>query len=156
MRSDPFAFFVASHYPLAGIKVVNLYGRPLIVQTTLELPPGHSRCGSSTPPRYRCRSPVERGSYTIGRLLRPVEQRRTNRLIVSDFNATWNNRGFRGILGAGVTDGAAARRRAFDITWSQTKPLLPPLVRIDHVLTGQGDASRRSERTTAQEATSVI
>jgi endonuclease/exonuclease/phosphatase family metal-dependent hydrolase len=60
--------------------------------------------------------------------------------MVGDFNATWNNRGFRGILDAGVTDGAAARGKAFDMTWSQTKLFLPPLVRIDHVLTGSGVA----------------
>ena len=32
----------------------------------------------------------------------------------------------------------AHKGKAFDMTWSQTKPLLPPIVRIDHVLTGSG------------------
>ena len=59
-------------------------------------------------------------------------------LIVGDFNATWQNLGFRRLLGGGLTDGAAARAHAFDMTWSQTMPVLPPLVRIDHVLTGAG------------------
>jgi len=35
-----------------------------------------------------------------------------------------------------MIDGAAARGDAFAMTWSQTKQPLPPLVRIDHVLTG--------------------
>jgi len=34
-RYDPFAFFVASRFPLGDTRVVYLYGRPLIVQTTL-------------------------------------------------------------------------------------------------------------------------
>lgn len=61
-------------------------------------------------------------------------------LMVGDFNATWGSKGFRQLLDAGMTDGAAARGRAFDMTWSQTKPVVPPLVRIDHVLTGPGVA----------------
>jgi endonuclease/exonuclease/phosphatase family metal-dependent hydrolase len=61
-------------------------------------------------------------------------------LVVGDFNATWGNRGFRAILDTGMTDGAAARARAFDMTWSQTKPVIPPFVRIDHILTGAGVA----------------
>ena len=39
-----------------------------------------------------------------------------------------------------MTDGAAARARPFEMTWSQTKPIIPPVVRIDHVLTGSGVA----------------
>ena len=61
-------------------------------------------------------------------------------LLVGDFNATWGNKGFRLILDAGLTDGAAARGEPLEMTWSQTKPLLPPVVRIDHVLTGSGVA----------------
>ncbi len=139
-RSDPFAFFVASHYPLADTKVVGLDGRPLIIQTTMELPSGPQ-------PLWVIHTiaplPVSFLQWngqllTIGRLLRA--RGTTNLLMVGDFNATWNNRGFRGILDAGVTDGAAARGKAFDMTWSQTKLFLPPLVRIDHVLTGSGVA----------------
>ncbi len=59
-------------------------------------------------------------------------------LLVGDFNSTWGNKGFRQILAAGMTDGAAARARPFQMTWSQTKPIIPPVVRIDHVLTGSG------------------
>jgi endonuclease/exonuclease/phosphatase (EEP) superfamily protein YafD len=59
---------------------------------------------------------------------------------VGDFNATWGSKAFRAILDTGMTDGAAARGRAFGMTWSQTKRPLPPVVRIDHVLTGPGVA----------------
>jgi endonuclease/exonuclease/phosphatase family metal-dependent hydrolase len=61
-------------------------------------------------------------------------------LLVGDFNATWNNKAFRAILGDGLTDGAAARGDPFEMTWSQMMPPLPPFVRIDHVLTGAGVA----------------
>ncbi len=60
--------------------------------------------------------------------------------MVGDFNSTWGNKWFRQILDAGLTDGAAARARPFEMTWSQTKPIIPPVVRIDHVLTGSGVA----------------
>jgi endonuclease/exonuclease/phosphatase (EEP) superfamily protein YafD len=59
-------------------------------------------------------------------------------LVVGDFNATWGNRGFRAILATGLVDGAAARGDALDMTWSQLTSPLPPLIRIDHVLTGPG------------------
>jgi endonuclease/exonuclease/phosphatase family metal-dependent hydrolase len=59
-------------------------------------------------------------------------------LVVGDFNATWNNRGFRAIISTGLTDAAAARGESLDMTWSQFTFPLPPLIRIDHVLTGPG------------------
>jgi endonuclease/exonuclease/phosphatase (EEP) superfamily protein YafD len=67
-------------------------------------------------------------------------------LMVGDFNASWGNRGFRAILSTGLTDAAAARGEPFDFTWSQLLPLLPPLIRIDHVLTG-GDLTVTSMST---------
>jgi len=59
-------------------------------------------------------------------------------LLVGDFNATWGNRWFRSILATGLTDAAAARGEPFDVTWSQMSFLVPPLIRIDHVLTTPG------------------
>jgi endonuclease/exonuclease/phosphatase (EEP) superfamily protein YafD len=57
-------------------------------------------------------------------------------LMVGDFNASWGNRGFRAILSTGLTDAAAARGQPFAFTWNQRLPVLPPFIRIDHVLTG--------------------
>ena len=56
-------------------------------------------------------------------------------LMIGDFNATWNNRGFAALLHDGLTDGAAARGQATDMTWPNGA-VVPPFVRIDHVLTG--------------------
>jgi endonuclease/exonuclease/phosphatase (EEP) superfamily protein YafD len=139
-RFDPAAFFVASHYPLSHTKVVHLYGRPLIIQTTLELPSGPQRLWvvHTIAPLPSSFSQWKGQLTTIGRLLRARGP--GGLLIVGDFNATWGSRGFRSILDSGVTDGAAARGKPFEMTWSQIKPLLPPLVRIDHVLTGPGVA----------------
>jgi endonuclease/exonuclease/phosphatase family metal-dependent hydrolase len=56
-------------------------------------------------------------------------------LLVGDFNSSWGNRGFVRLLGDGLTDGAAARGQALDMTWPNGA-IVPPFVRIDHVLTG--------------------
>jgi endonuclease/exonuclease/phosphatase (EEP) superfamily protein YafD len=56
-------------------------------------------------------------------------------LMVGDFNATWDNSGFVALLHRGLTDGAAARGGASDMTWPNGA-VVPPFVRIDHVLTG--------------------
>ena len=135
-RYDPHAFFIASKYPLTEVSISYLYGAPLIVKMTVQLPSG---------PRplwvVHTTGPVP-GSFSIwkGQLADINQQLRlrgpAGLLMVGDFNSTWGNRGFRQILAQGMTDGAAARARPFQMTWSQTKPVIPPLVRIDHVLTG--------------------
>ena len=56
-------------------------------------------------------------------------------LMIGDFNATWDNAGFAALLADGLTDGAAARDKAIDMTWPNGA-IVPPFVRIDHVLTG--------------------
>jgi endonuclease/exonuclease/phosphatase (EEP) superfamily protein YafD len=139
-RYDPFAFFVASHYRLSGTRVVYLYRLPFLVETTLELPWGPQELWvvHTVAP-----VPVSFSEWRgeLAAVSRLVEKRGARGLlIVGDFNATWNSRGFRMILADGVTDGAAARGRAFDMTWSEMMPPLPPFVRIDHVLTGPGVA----------------
>ena len=56
-------------------------------------------------------------------------------LMVGDFNASWGNKGFVALLHDGLTDGAAARGKATDMTWPNGA-VVPPFARIDHVLTG--------------------
>jgi endonuclease/exonuclease/phosphatase (EEP) superfamily protein YafD len=139
-RDDPFAFLVASKYPLTGVSPSYLYDQPLIVKMTVQLPSG---------PRplwvVHTTAPAPQ-TFTVWKVqLAEIDHQLRRRgpadlLLVGDFNATWNNLGFRRILDAGMTDGAAARARPFEMTWSQIKPFLPPVVRIDHVLTGSGVA----------------
>jgi endonuclease/exonuclease/phosphatase (EEP) superfamily protein YafD len=135
-RYDPRAFFIASTYPLSGENVVFYDYAPLIVQTTISLPSGpQSLWVVHTTAPFPSAFGVWKGQLAyIARLLRARGPSRL--LIVGDFNATWGNKGFHSILDAGMIDGAAARGDAFAMTWSQTKQPLPPLVRIDHVLTG--------------------
>ncbi len=140
MRYDASGFFVASHFPLTKIHIVYLYGRPLVVQAVLELPWGSQPLWvvhtiAPLPPTF---SQWKGGLATIGQLLR--SRGPSGLLITGDFNATWGNQGFRAILATGLTDGAAARGKAFDMTWTQFAHPLPPLARIDHVLTGAGVA----------------
>ena len=59
----------------------------------------------------------------------------SNILMVGDFNATWGSKGFVALLHDGLTDGAAARGKATDMTWPNGA-IVPPFARIDHVLTG--------------------
>jgi Endonuclease/Exonuclease/phosphatase family len=59
----------------------------------------------------------------------------SNMLMLGDFNATWGNSGFVALLHDGLTDGAAARGKATDMTWPNGA-VVPPFIRIDHVLTG--------------------
>lgn len=139
-RHDPFAFLIACKYPLTDVHVVTLYGRPLIVQATIQLPPGPETLWV-----VHTIAPVN-GSFSewkgqladIDRLLRARGP--AGLLLVGDFNATWGSKGFRTILDAGLEDGAAARGHPLEMTWSQIEHPLPPLVRIDHVLTGPGVA----------------
>ena len=56
-------------------------------------------------------------------------------LMVGDFNATWGNQAFVALLHDGLTDGAAARGKATDMTWPNGA-VVPPFARIDHILTG--------------------
>jgi endonuclease/exonuclease/phosphatase (EEP) superfamily protein YafD len=69
----------------------------------------------------------------VGRSVRASDDSRV--LMVGDFNATWDNRGFVALLHDGLTDGAAARGKVTDMTWPNGA-VVPPFVRIDHVLTG--------------------
>jgi Endonuclease/Exonuclease/phosphatase family len=56
-------------------------------------------------------------------------------LMLGDFNSSWGNLGLVRLLHDGLTDGAAARGKALDMTWPNGAAV-PPFVRIDHVLTG--------------------
>ncbi len=139
-RYDPAAFVVASRYPLGPARVRSVDGSPYLVQTSLLLPSGTVdlwvvHTAAPLPSTWRQWSD-ELGS--VDRLLAARPGGTRGLLVVGDFNATWQNRDFRRLLAGGLQDGAAARAHAFDMTWSQTMPVLPPLVRIDHVLTGSG------------------
>ena len=139
-RDDPRAFLVASAYPLVDTHIVTHLGLPLVIQTTVRLPSGDQPLWvvHTTAPQSGSFAQWKTEVAIVGQLVRARGP--AHLLVVGDFNSTWGNKGFRQILADGMTDGAAARARAFEMTWSQTKPVIPPVVRIDHVLTGPGVA----------------
>ena len=139
-RYDPRAFLVASKYPLVGTRIVSFDGVPLMIQTSVQLPSGRQTLWvvHTVAPQPAGFTQWKAEVAFIGQQVR--RRGPAGLLLVGDFNSTWGNKGFRQILATGMTDGAAARARPFEMTWSQTKPIIPPVVRIDHVLTGSGVA----------------
>ncbi len=120
----------------SGSTVVYFDGLPLIVETTIHLPSGAQPLWvvHSAAPVHDSFAGWQNDMAFIARSVKDRGPQRL--LLVGDFNSTWGNKGFRSILDEGMTDGAAARGRALEMTWSQLHHPLPPLVRIDHVLTG--------------------
>lgn len=132
---NPFAFLVASRYPLRAVHTVFGNGEPLAVSATLQLPSGplHLLVVHTVAPVPVSWRAWESDLGIVARLVRHLGTHRL--LVVGDFNATWGNRGFAEIIGTGLSDAAAARAHPLAMTWPQGF-LLPPFVRIDHVLTG--------------------
>jgi endonuclease/exonuclease/phosphatase (EEP) superfamily protein YafD len=128
-------FIVASHYPLRHIEVSSYEGLAYLIRTSLVLPNRTINFWvvHTTAPTNPSVGDWNQELDGINRELVKVHPRPL--LMVGDFNATWGNRGFRAILSTGLTDAAAARGDPFDFTWSQDLPILPPIIRIDHVLT---------------------
>ena len=62
-------------------------------------------------------------------------------LMAGDFNATWGHRPFRRLLDVGLEDAAAARGARWEATWPVDRRWVPPVLRIDHVLSGPGLAA---------------
>jgi len=128
-------FIIASHYPLLHVKVSSYAGLQYLIRSTLVLPNRtinfwvvHTT--APTDPSVSDWNQELDGVYAQLRSLHPRPL-----LMVGDFNASWGSRGFRAILSTGLTDAAAARGDPFAFTWSQDLPILPPVIRIDHVLT---------------------
>jgi endonuclease/exonuclease/phosphatase (EEP) superfamily protein YafD len=134
-------FLIASRLHLTGCRVRTLFWEgqwtPYMVEATLWSPGG--------PVALRVvhtLAPLPFSAYwrewsaalaAVGRSVRASGDSRM--LMVGDFNATWGNSGFVALLHDGLTDGAAARGEATDMTWPNGA-VVPPFARIDHILTG--------------------
>lgn len=59
-------------------------------------------------------------------------------VFLGDFNATLDHTPMRDLLAAGLVDIHAELGRGWARTWPVGKPLMPPLVQLDHVLHGPG------------------
>jgi endonuclease/exonuclease/phosphatase (EEP) superfamily protein YafD len=132
-------FLIASRLRLAGCQVrsVSWDGQqmPYLVGATLYTPAGPValRLVHTLAPLPGYSGEWKAALAAVGRSVRA--SRTSDMLMVGDFNATWNNQGFAALLNDGLTDGAAARGQATEMTWPNGA-VVPPFVRIDHVLTG--------------------
>jgi len=136
-RVDAFAGVLASRWPLVDTEVVELAGRPVMLRATAMTENGPLRLYS-----VHTISPVggDRQKW-VDELHHVVDALRAEPgpvLVAGDFNATWGNKGFRKLLDLGLTDAAAARGRPFQMTWPRNRRVVPPVIRIDHVLTTAG------------------
>ncbi|HVC24857.1 MAG TPA: endonuclease/exonuclease/phosphatase family protein, partial [Acidimicrobiales bacterium] len=134
--SAPWGFAVASRYPLHVVGAMWAAGNPFLVALTVDLPTGAIRLWvvhTDAPTLSRALWLSD-----LGRIAHREAARGVGRLLVAgDFNASWGNAGFDGVLGSGIADAAAARGHPYVMTWPQGDHV-PPLVRIDHVLVGTG------------------
>ncbi len=133
-RTDPFAAVVASRWPLLTQDVVEVDRRPILVRATVDVGGVALRLFS-----VHVVAPVGGSRQAWASELRAVADAvRAEQgpvLVAGDFNATWGNREFRRLLDAGLSDAAAARGRPFQMTWPRDRRLVPPVARVDHVLT---------------------
>jgi endonuclease/exonuclease/phosphatase (EEP) superfamily protein YafD len=129
-------FIIASRYPLGHATVSYVHGLAYLIRFSLafqgrRLPLWVVHTTAPIGPTWNNWNLELNGVYSQLESSHPRPL-----LMVGDFNASWGNRGFRAILSTGLTDAAAARGQPLDFTWNQRLPVLPPFIRIDHVLTG--------------------
>jgi endonuclease/exonuclease/phosphatase (EEP) superfamily protein YafD len=133
-RTDPSAALVASRWALTDQEVVSIRGRPVLVTATIDYPDHSVRLLA-----FHAVAPVGGGRQEwiddLARLGRAVGVGVGPVLVSGDFNATWGHRAFRRLLDAGLVDAVAARGRPYQMTWPRDRRFVPPLTRIDHVLT---------------------
>ena len=132
-------FLIASRLRLTGCRIRTVWWdgqwTPYMVEATLWSPAGPValRLVHTLAPFPAYWREWSSALAAVGRSVQASDDNRM--LMVGDFNATWGNSGFAALLHDGLTDGAAARGKATDMTWPNGA-VVPPFVRIDHVLTG--------------------
>jgi endonuclease/exonuclease/phosphatase (EEP) superfamily protein YafD len=132
-------FLIASRLRLTGCQVRTVFWEdqptPYMVEATLWSPGGPValRLVHTLAPLPGYAREWSAALAAVGRSVRASGDSRM--LMIGDFNATWGNGGFVALLHDGLTDGAAARGKWTDMTWPNGA-VMPPFIRIDHVLTG--------------------
>jgi endonuclease/exonuclease/phosphatase (EEP) superfamily protein YafD len=136
-QNGAFGFLIASRLKLAGCQVQTVFGGlPYMVEATLSTPAGPvalrlAHTLAPFPGSYR------EWQAVLAEVNKSVSANTDGRmLLIGDFNASWGNKGFTTLLHHGLTDGAAARGKALDMSWPNGA-IVPAFVRIDHVLTGR-------------------
>lgn len=136
-QHSAFGSAIWSRLPLEGAEDFDVAGLPM-ARATVVTPSGPVRLVN-----VHTLSPVSpQGSDVWPRQLHRLgeEARRPGPpiLLVGDFNATWGHRPFRRLLDVGLEDAAAVRGTPWSATWPAGRGFPPPVLRLDHVLTGSG------------------
>lgn len=130
--ASPFGALLASKVPFTSSTLLPFGGRPMpsaVLATAIG--PVEVICVHMT------RADVSHDEWAAQhRDLATFVQRRTTPVIIAgDFNASTAHRPFRALLATDVTDAHRALGRGLSRSWPNGGGLLPPLIRIDHVLT---------------------
>jgi len=136
-RPDAFGLAVASRWALRDEEILYAGDRPVIVRATIDVA-GRSLglfAVHVVAPIGGNRSAWDAGLRLV---LDSVAGERGPVVVAGDFNATWGNRPFRRLLDTGLVDAAAARGSPLQMTWPNSLAILPPVTRLDHVLTRNG------------------
>lgn len=128
-----FGYAVYSRYPLSDWSAPVVGGQSVARMTvTLDggrqfvLFPVHTNAPMGAEYAHDWRLQLERLTSEVRASRLPV-------VLAGDFNATRDNRPFRRLLSAGVRDAHDTANAGWDPTWPANE-LLPPVLRIDHVL----------------------
>ncbi|MBL7499852.1 endonuclease/exonuclease/phosphatase family protein [Frankia sp. CNm7] len=132
-KPGAFGFAVYSRFPLSDWSVREVGGQPLSrVTVTLDggrkvlLYPVHTISPTTAANVRAWRSQLKALTDEVRAAKLPV-------ILAGDFNATRDHRPLRRLLDAGVRDAHDVAGAGWSPTWS-TESLLPPVLRIDHVL----------------------
>lgn len=133
-QADTSGALVASRWSLEDVQIVPVRNRPAMVEATVAGPRGPLRLFA-----FHAVAPVAGGRQEwvddLARLQAAVTADGRPVLVAGDFNATWGHPEFRHLLDTGLVDAAAARGHPFEMTWPRNRRVVPPVARIDHVLT---------------------
>jgi endonuclease/exonuclease/phosphatase (EEP) superfamily protein YafD len=128
----PFGALLASKVPFVASDLVDIGGRPV----------PRAVLGSAIGPIevlnvHLSRPDVDFDGWKAQHrdLSQRVRGRTIPMIVAGDFNATTSHRPFRDLLGAGLVDAHRARGDGLSTSWPNDRGLLPPVVRIDHLLT---------------------
>ena len=86
-------------------------------------------------PRPGAAATWHREMSAIAAVLRPEPR---PMIVAGDFNATWDMYEFQDILHLGLRDAAVEEGKGWEMTWSRQARVIPPVVRIDHILYSSG------------------
>jgi endonuclease/exonuclease/phosphatase family metal-dependent hydrolase len=125
-----------SRFPLVDAQVQDVLGRPFIIATVMV---GAKRLRLYT---VHTVAPLGGGraqwQAQLRRVRADVRATKGALVVAGDFNASRYHPSFRRLLSDGLRDAHERRGRGWAATWPRDRRLLPPLLRLDHVLVSPG------------------